>query len=199
MTPTELVERHRNLAFYFANPYRTLAGAIDFDDLVQAGLLALWQSARRWRPGGASFPNYASRRVHRAVLDELRRSRGASQYMWNKARDGSLEIGGSRVDVDQLRELTKPLSLDATHADDLSILEQIGEEDPRLETLENEDEASAIVELLAGVPERERLVLWLRHVEERTLREIGEIMGFTESRACQLVHRAELRVRRAAA
>jgi RNA polymerase sigma factor for flagellar operon FliA len=48
---------------------------------------------------------------------------------------------------------------------------------------------------IAGLPERERLVISLYYEEELNLREIGEVLGVSESRVCQLQSQAMLRLR----
>jgi RNA polymerase sigma factor for flagellar operon FliA len=52
-----------------------------------------------------------------------------------------------------------------------------------------------LVETLQSMPERERLVLTLYYFEELTLAEIGESLGVTESRICQIHGKAVRRLR----
>ena len=53
----------------------------------------------------------------------------------------------------------------------------------------------AIAEAIARLPEREKLVVTLYYYEELTLREIGEVLGVTESRVSQLHTKAVLRLK----
>ena len=53
----------------------------------------------------------------------------------------------------------------------------------------------AIGEALARLPEREKLVVTLYYYEELTLREIGEVLGVTESRVSQLHTKSILRLK----
>jgi len=59
----------------------------------------------------------------------------------------------------------------------------------------HEQAVSALGSALEGIPERERLVLHLFFAEERTLTSIGELLGVSESRVCQLKARALARLR----
>ena len=53
----------------------------------------------------------------------------------------------------------------------------------------------SIADLIAALPEREKLVVSLYYYENLTLREIGEVLGLTESRVSQLHAKAVLRLR----
>ena len=53
----------------------------------------------------------------------------------------------------------------------------------------------ALVQAIDGLPERERLLMSLYYVEELTLKEIGEVLGVTESRVSQLHTQAVARLR----
>ena len=67
-----------------------------------------------------------------------------------------------------------------------------------IEALERDAFREALAEALATLPEKERLVLALYYNEELNLREIGAVMGITESRVCQIrsqsVHRLRARL-----
>ena len=53
----------------------------------------------------------------------------------------------------------------------------------------------ALADAIARLPEREKLVITLYYYEELTLREIGEVLGVTESRVSQLHTKAMLRLK----
>jgi RNA polymerase sigma factor for flagellar operon FliA len=53
----------------------------------------------------------------------------------------------------------------------------------------------SLAEAIAGLPERERLVIALYYDEEMNLREIGQVLGVSESRVCQIHSQATLRLR----
>jgi RNA polymerase sigma factor FliA len=52
-----------------------------------------------------------------------------------------------------------------------------------------------IADSISRLPEREKLVITLYYYEELTLREIGEVLGVTESRVSQLHTKAVLRLK----
>src|SRR5690606_40170146 len=67
-------------------------------------------------------------------------------------------------------------------------------QDPLALLLEG-DMRVALVRGIEGLPEREKLVMSLYYEEELNLREIGEVLGVTESRVCQLHSQAIARLR----
>jgi RNA polymerase sigma factor for flagellar operon FliA len=64
-----------------------------------------------------------------------------------------------------------------------------------LDGLSREAFRGALAEAIAGLPERERLVIALYYDEELNLREIGQILGVSESRVCQIHGQAAMRLR----
>ena len=72
-------------------------------------------------------------------------------------------------------------------------------EDPQAEdpssAFQSVETREALAEAIRRLPERERLVIALYYYEELTLREIGEILGVTESRVSQLHTKAVLRLK----
>jgi RNA polymerase sigma factor for flagellar operon FliA len=64
-----------------------------------------------------------------------------------------------------------------------------------LEQIEDADARAVLARQIAALPERERLVLALYYDEELNLREIGEVLGVSESRVCQIHNQALLRLR----
>ncbi len=67
--------------------------------------------------------------------------------------------------------------------------------DGPLKGLEKSHFQEALTEAIAGLPERERLVIALYYDEELNLREIGQVLGVSESRVCQIHSQAAIRLR----
>jgi RNA polymerase sigma factor FliA len=68
------------------------------------------------------------------------------------------------------------------------------DEDPH-QSLERANFKNALTEAVKGLPQREALIMSLYYEEELNLREIGEIIGVSESRICQIHGEALLRLR----
>jgi RNA polymerase sigma factor FliA len=165
---------------------------------------------------GATLEQYAWTRIHGAVLDELRRNDWAPRSLrrWDreigKARDNFLRLYGRRPTREELSDALgiTPEQL-VGHQDEIAqssvgSLNTLvsGEEDratEHLDTLcsddrETDPESSALTAeakrrfrvAFDSLAPRERKIAVLLYVYNLTLREIGEILGVTESRVCQL-------------
>ena len=165
---------------------------------------------------GATLEQFAWTRIYGAVLDELRRNDWAPRSLrrWDrdmaKARDEFARLHGRRPDRDELAAATgttpgeilrRQAELSRAQIGSLNALVHSDEdaEIERIDTLPTDDvefdpEASAVAaaakerfrDAFECLPARERKVAVLLYVYNLTLREIGEILGVTESRVCQL-------------
>jgi RNA polymerase sigma factor for flagellar operon FliA len=99
----------------------------------------------------------------------------------------------SRSSVAALDELWSP----SGSGDQIALIDTIRDEtepDPEM-SLEQSEVREALAEAISSLPEREKLVVTLYYYEELTLREIGEVLGVTESRVSQLHTKAILRLK----
>jgi RNA polymerase sigma factor for flagellar operon FliA len=99
----------------------------------------------------------------------------------------------SRTSVAALDELWSP----SGGGDQIALIDTIEDgsgPDPEF-SLEQTEIREALAEAISGLPEREKLVVTLYYYEELTLREIGEVLGVTESRVSQLHTKAILRLK----
>ena len=210
----QLVKR---IAFHLMS---RLPASVQVDDLIQAGMIGLIEASRKFDPEqGASFETYAGIRIRGAMLDEIRRTDWTPRSVHRKARDVAEAVrkieneqGRDARDVEvaaamglELDEYHKILQ-DATGCRIFSFEDPgtIGEdgytastEQPNqpLENLQHSDFKRGLATAIKGLPERERLVMALYYDEELNLREIGEILGVSESRVCQIHGQALIRLR----
>jgi RNA polymerase sigma factor FliA len=194
-----------------------LPDSVQFDDLVQAGMLGLLESSGKYDPSkGASFETYAGIRIRGAMLDEMRRGDWAPRSVHRNARRvseamRSLEHRTGKVASD--RDIAKSLDLsiqeyhailrdaatcrlvsyeEVNESDDPSILPHLDADDHGAERSEL---INSLVDAISHLPERERLVMALYYDEELNLKEIGAVIGVSESRVSQILSQATLRVR----
>jgi len=207
----------KRIAYHLIN---RLPPNVQSDDLIQAGMIGLLEASRNYDPNqGASFETYAGIRIRGAMLDEIRRSDWTPRSVHRKARmvaDAMRSIeneqGRDARDVEVANALE--LSLQQYHkilqdasgcrVFSLEDLQAVGElpqgrsnssiSGP-FEGMQRDAFKRALADSIAGLPERERLVIALYYDEELNLREIGQILGVSESRVCQIHSQATLRLR----
>lgn len=221
MDADTLVNRHaplvKRIAYHLMN---RLPPNVQADDLIQAGMIGLLEASRNYDPSqGASFETYAGIRIRGAMLDEIRRSDWTPRSVHRKARmvaDAMRSIeneqGRDARDVEVAEVLDMNLVQyhrilqDAAGCRIFSIEElqavgelPIGGDDGQASGLfagmQKDAFKKALAEAIAGLPERERLVIALYYDEEMNLREIGQVLGVSESRVCQIHSQATLRLR----
>ncbi len=220
-SPDVLVQEYAPLVKRIANHLRgRLPDGVDQDDLVQVGLIALLDAARQYSPAkGASFETYAGIRVRGAMLDEVRNTDWTPRSVYRRQRELTAAIQavenrtGKPADAREiaaelgvgLEEYFRIVTAAAAHR--LFSLDQEGDDgdmpvhqiqdpdnEPSLE-LESDEFRQALTRAIQSLPEREALVMSLYYDEELNLKEIGEVLGVTESRVCQIHGQALARVR----
>ncbi len=182
---------------------------MELDELIQVGMIGLLEAARAFDPAkGIEFESFALSRVRGAMLDEVRHlsflPRSAVAY--NKS-----ETKATNVLQSELGRAPTQAELADHMGDDLEAFHKKRGQAKRFETFSIEvmtdevmniaDESSkqpdAIVEhqqfmqsvgsAIGELPERDQLLMQLYYVEELNLKEIGEVLGVTESRVSQLL------------
>mgnify|MGYP001117759565 CR=1 FL=1 len=217
----EVVARNTDLVARIAHHLAArLPASVDVNDLVQAGMIGLIEASRSYDASqGASFETYASIRIRGAMLDEIRRGDWVPRSVHRRVREAAeatreieqrtgraasaTEVAAAlQMPLDDYGRLLEDaargqvLSLDA-HADDSgeSRLNIAGHGTSPARYLENEEFQQALIAAIETLPEREKLVLSLYYEQELNLREIGAVLGVSESRVCQIHGQALLRLR----
>jgi RNA polymerase sigma factor for flagellar operon FliA len=206
---------------------RRLPPSVDVDELINVGVLGLIDAIDRFDPErGVPFKAYAEIRIQGAMFDSLRNDDWVPRSVRRKfnriektRNDLTLQLGrtpspsemAGKMDttVEQFNTLVKDahinrlVSLDVSTTQDgqtplvesLSRDEETAEQNLCLQELKGEV-ASAVNKL----PEKERMAVTLYYMQGLTLREIGKVLGVTESRACQLrgqgIKRLKFRLRK---
>jgi RNA polymerase sigma factor for flagellar operon FliA len=200
----------------------TLPASVEINDVIQSGMMGLLDAARRFKDDcGAQFETYAVQRIRGAMLDGLRQSdwlpRGLRKSLRQvEAMISKLEQKHGRPPTEQ--ELADALNIPLAEYQQLlqdargcqlvssEDLQGEGEEnyiehsyadqhpDP-LQLLLDENQRLALIAAIESLPEREKKVMGLYYEQDMNLREIGEILGVSESRVCQLHSQAIVRLR----
>ena len=199
-----------------------LPASVEVDDLIQVGMIGLMDALSRYEEApGAQFETYAAQRIRGAMLDELRQTdwlpRGARKSMRQiEAAVHALQqrLGRSPIEAEIASELKIPLAdsqqmlLDARgiqliHYEDFmedgddDFLERNcpnSNPDP-LASLLDDNLRQVLIGAISDLPEREKLLMGLYYEQELNFKEIGAVLGVTESRICQIHNQAVARLR----
>jgi RNA polymerase sigma factor for flagellar operon FliA len=190
---------------------------IEEQDMVAVGVLGLIDALARYQPGALSFQQYAEIRIRGAVLDELRRADFFSRGMRRKARQyqeairqlqNRLGVTPSLQEVadlmqmtlseaEELRKQVQPMHF--LEVDSIEVSSEAGstKQDRGPSARNNPYEQTQRSQLrgkvrgaLENLPERQRMILHLYYFEDQTMRGIGEMLGLSESRICQIHRKA---------
>jgi len=215
LTRDEMITRGipvvRRLAFRMA---RRLPPNVDVGDLIGAGTEGLLKAAESYDPSSAArFETYAESRIRGAILDELRSQdaltrHGRRQLSMVTRTIRNLEASLGRAPEEQEVAVGLGVDLDTYHkmVEHLSrapALANLGSVEPDDVSADSDASAEAerrelrvqLAEAIKRLPSRTQTVLALYYQEECTLLEIGQILGVTESRICQILGDATVRLR----
>jgi RNA polymerase sigma factor for flagellar operon FliA len=201
-----------------------LPSNVEYDDLVSYGIFGLLDAIDKFDPDrNVKFKTYAKTRIRGAILDELRvldwtpRSiRQKSKQLEKAMSDLEAHLGREPSDEEICAQLNMTLKDLHRLYDDTkqSLMMSLDEGDPegegnvsrkdfledvQLVTPEKNAERNDLKKILAAeisrLSERERLVIVLYYFEQLTSKEIGKILGVSDSRISQLHTKAVLRLR----
>jgi RNA polymerase sigma factor for flagellar operon FliA len=199
-----------------------LPASVEIDDVIQTGMLGLLDAVNRYEDThGAQFETYAAQRIRGAILDGLRQADWLPRSFRRDLRRieaavGKLEqrLGRAPTEQELATEMDLPLAdyqkmlqeargyqlisfEDFNHSEGDDYLDRHCEDrsgDP-LDALLDRKLRERLVQGIDGLPEREKVVMGLYYEEELNFREIGETLGVSESRVCQLHSQAIARLR----
>lgn len=199
-----------------------MPASVQVDDLIQAGMIGLIEASQKYDASrGASFETYAGIRIRGSIVDEMRRGDWVPRSVHRNARRVSqavavveARVGRDATDTEIAAELGVSLNeyfemlQDSNGSRLFSYEETFGEEDSNidatehssafaspLEGIQREGLKQAMAKAIAQLPERERMVLALYYDQELNLKEIGMVLGVSESRVSQIHSQAAARLR----
>jgi RNA polymerase sigma factor FliA len=217
----ELVVEHAALVKRIAyHLIARLPASVDVEDLIQAGMIGLMEAAGNYSTtGGANFATFAGIRIRGAMLDEVRKldwtprsvhrrmremSRAIAEIEHREGRDArdpeiAAALGVSQDEYHALLQdaaSARLASLDELSEDEHAVVDHdaLSENEP-FRHLYDAGFTQQLAEEIERLPEREQLVMSLYYDDELNLREIGEVLGVTESRVCQIHGQALTRLR----
>jgi RNA polymerase sigma factor for flagellar operon FliA len=214
----EYAQLVKRLAYQMA---ARLPSSVEVDDLVQAGMMGLLDALQGYDDQhGAQFETYATQRIRGAMLDELRDADWAPRSVRKQAREIEQAIhrlqqklGKVPSEQEIAEAMGVPLTdyqqmLNEAHGQQLVHYEDFENDDGEnvafnltdtrptpFQVLQDETMRDALVKGISELPEREKMVMAMYYQEDLNLKEIGAVLGVSESRVCQLHSQAILRLR----
>jgi len=174
---------------------------------------------------GFKFETYAIARIKGAIIDELRSIDWVPRSVRAKARslekayaklesklhrtptdaelaeemgvsDSQLQQTFSQISFIGLVALDETLSGAGERGETMSLGDTVADDDPGpMAAYEVEEMRQILADAINGMPEREKIVLTLYYYEGLTLAEIGQVLGVTESRVCQIHTKSVIHLR----
>lgn len=217
MTPEMLARKYMPLVRKIGwHVHGRVSNAIDIEDLLQIGMVALVEAANSFEDRGFGFASYAQMRIRGAMIDHLRRhaticrSAMARRKQLGAVRarleqklgrapseaEMSAEMGLSPAEFRQIAdssEIAQHQSIDEVYSDQSMWFADV--EDRADDIMERESLKSAMAECIGQLPQREAMVLQLYFVEEMNLEEIGQTLDIGAARVCQIKKAALTKLR----
>ena len=197
-----------------------MPASVQVDDLIQSGMIGLLEASRKYDvTKGASFETYAGIRIRGSMLDEVRKGDWAPRSVHRKSRKVAEAIKAIEARTGQdakVQDIVKEMDIDLNSyfailqdasgsrlfsfddvmdGDDSAIEMVVGDLPGPCDGLQRSTFKAHLAKAIDGLPDREKLVLALYYDEELNLKEIGEVIGVSESRVSQIHSQAALRLR----
>ena len=215
----ELIINNMNIVKNIASKYYTDKIGLEYEDLVSYGVMGLIDATKKFDDKrGVKFSTYASIRISSYIIDEIRKYSPISRTYVSKIKEYNKcvddlqnkflrkpnidEIADymniSKKDVSNIR--SKMVNSSNIHIDNIicegekefSLIDTIEDKDVLCpeEVVEKKELQDIMAKAIDTLKEKDRLVLSLYYYEELTLKEIGKVLGVSESRVSQLNNRA---------
>jgi RNA polymerase sigma factor for flagellar operon FliA len=217
-TATEFAPLVKRIAYQLASK---LPASVQVDDLMQAGMMGLLDAMEHYDEShGAQFETYASQRIRGAMLDELREIDWVPRSVRKNARDIERAITALQQKLGHPpmeQEIAEAMGVDIAEYQSM-LADARGHQLVYYEDFQNEDGdpielnladnrpnpfemlqdhgmREALIDAIEALPEREKMMMAMYYQEDLNLKEIGAVMGVSESRVCQIHTQAVMRLR----
>ncbi|MDA8619974.1 RNA polymerase sigma factor FliA [Luminiphilus sp.] len=181
---------------------------VELEELIQIGMVGLLEAAKSYDSSqGADLGTFASKRIRGAILDEVRKRSPLSrtdsshikaetmvveQFSAKYGRPPTASEIAHELDTtldDYQRQRGRSQKFRTTSLDELDEAGQtpFSDEPGPQDEVEASETNEWLAEEIGGLPEREQIVLSLYYNDEMNLKEIGAIIGVSESRVSQIL------------
>ncbi|MCC0649529.1 FliA/WhiG family RNA polymerase sigma factor [Clostridioides sp. ZZV15-6598] len=220
MNREELIKENMPLVKSIARKFFIPGKGFEYQDLVNSGVIGLIDAINKFDiEKGAKFSSYSYIKIKSAILDEIRNQSPISKHNLTKVNKYNRVI--EKLQSELLREpssheIAKELNISEkelynieSNIDMLNIVSlnhvifedtnetvqdaiSDREEDIPANVIEEEEKLEILSQAISNLKEKEKLILSLYYYEDLNLKEIGKVLGVSESRVSQL-HRKSIR------
>lgn len=213
----QLIEAYVPLIKIIASKIKVNAyQGLDFNDLMSYGIVGLIDAIDKFNPTmNVKFESYATIRIRGEIIDSIRRIDWAPRYVRKNQKNISSavslledDLGRTPTEEEVCYEIGVTLEEYTKMLDEINLLqvssidEQFKEvnnspkkEPSTEEVVEKEEVLTALAESIENLPERDQQIVKLYYFEELSLKEIGKLLGISDSRTSQLHIRSISRLR----
>ena len=183
-------------------PVASLGQALDEDDLCAEGRIAVLEALSTYQGFGIEEQTWVRTRIRQRMIDAIRRldlrSRDEMRLTVRHA-SGELEEGGAQAERAKRAAARRLVSADHSPTDSEPMVARLKDSmAPGVDDLAEQcEQQQKLMEALSALAPRQREAIELGLFEGMALREIGERMGISESRVCQLQKRAVVHLKNA--
>ena len=189
---------------------------VELEELIQIGMVGLLEAAKSYDASqGADLSTFASKRIRGAILDEVRKrsplsrtdsshvkaeERVIDQFLAETGRAPTASEIAERLDLpldEYQRQRSRSQKFRTQSIEDLEESGQVPvspDAGPEAE-VESSKASAWLAEAISQLPERDQLVLSLYYNDEMNLKEIGAIIGVSESRVSQILTKVVTKLR----
>ncbi len=190
----------------------SLPDYVDHENLESAGILGLVEAAGQYDPArGVAFTTFAYQRIRGAILDELRRNCPVPQSIlqnWALIRDASTHMdppltpeklaAATNLTIREVEDCLTAMRLTRPEnwADELGELPVPMNRETQVDAgSHRDDERKVLADAIEQLPEKMRMAVTMYHMEDMRMKEIGQVLGLSESRVSRLLTAAELQLK----
>ncbi len=206
----ELILNHLGYVRHILNRLLAqLPPRVDADNLESAGVVGLIEAANQFDPGrDVEFRTFSYQRIRGAILDELRRNCPLSQQMLQKISfirrvreqlDASVTLeelaDAAELPVEQVAECLTSARLTRPESWNETVHGEAFRNPDSVDRSEQQEMRQVLADGIETLPDTMRIAITLHYMEGLKLREVGAVLGLSESRVCRIVSNARNRLK----
>lgn len=183
----EILQEYRRYILVTVNNYTT--DEFEKEELIQSANIALWKAYGKYQPNQGDFHSYALVYIKGAMKN------------WLTTNSRTVKVSARKVNEilkDENQTFKKMISINQENEENINLDETIAYEEEDNSTDDHEELIRALLRhYLSQLKERYQIILKLRYIEEKSIKEIGEELGLTRQAVDQQLTKAIAQLQKA--